>query len=262
MDLGLRDKVAIVTGASTGIGLATARLFLEEGTKVAICARGAERLEAAAAELRALPGAQLFSQPCDVLDAAQVQDFVEKVVQEFDGIDILVNNAGRGRTTTFFETGDAAWREEFEIKFFGVINPVRAAYPHMKARGGGRIINMNAVLARQPEPHMVATSAMRGGLLNLTHSLATEFAPDKILVNSITLGTIVSDQWKRRYREQNPGIPEEEWQAQQAAKRGIPLNRMGQPEEVAAAVVFLASSRASYITGATLDIAGGTGRYV
>ncbi len=265
MNLGLKDKVAIVTGASSGIGLATARMLVEEGARVALCARGEERLLAAASTLGQFPDAQVFAQACDVLDATQVRSFINGVVQALGGIDILVNNAGRGRMTTFLETTDEAWREELDIKFYSIINPVRAVYPHMKERGGGRIININAVLARQPEPHMVATSAARAGTLNLTRSLATEFAPDKILVNSITLGTIVSEQWKRRYRDysaQYPGVSEEEWLAEQAAARHIALGRFGQPEEAAAAIVFLASSQASYITGTTLEIAGGTGRYV
>lgn len=262
MDLGLKGKVAVVTGASSGIGLATARLFAEEGAKVALCARGEDRLKAAETELNQIAGTQIFAQACDVLDASQVKSFIESAAQTLGGIDILVNNAGRSRMTTFFETTDQAWRDELELKFFGVINPVRAAYSYLKERGGGRIININAVLARQPEPHLVATAAARAGLLNLTHSMAVEFAPDNILVNSIVLGTIVSEQWHRRYREQNPSISEEEWLSQQATARHIALGRFGQPEEVAAAIVFLASGRASYITGATLDVAGGNNRYV
>src|SRR5437870_3135151 len=121
MDLGLKDKVAIVTGGSSGIGLATARLFLEEGARVAICARGEERLKAAAEDLQRLPGARLFAQVCDVLNSGQVQTFIEGAVRELGGVDILVNNAGRSRLTTFMETSDQAWRDELELKFFGVI---------------------------------------------------------------------------------------------------------------------------------------------
>ncbi len=266
MDLGLKDKVALVTGGSSGIGFATAGLLLGEGAKVAICARGEERLQTALLQLQAeYVEAEVIAQPCDVLDEKQVAALVETVTGRWGGVDILINNAGRGRQTTFMETTDAAWREELNLKFFSLIYPIRAVYPSMKERGGGRIINVNAVLSRQPEPHMVATSSARSGVLNLTKSLSTEFAPDNILVNSINIGTVKSGQWKARFEKYSQGggtMTEEEWLHSEAAKRGIPLGRVGEPEEVAHAIVFLASAGASYITGASLDVAGGTGRYV
>lgn len=266
MDLGLKDKVAIVTGGSSGIGFATAGLLLGEGAKVAICARGEERLQTALLQLQAeFAGAEVMAQPCDVLDEKQVAALVEAVKERWGGIDILVNNAGRGRQTTFMETTDAAWREELNLKFFSLIYPIRAVYPSMKERGGGRIININAVLSRQPETHMVATSAARSGVLNLTKSLSTEFAPDNILVNSVNIGTVKSGQWKTRFEKYSQGggsLSEDDWLRGEAAKRGIPVGRMGEPEEVAHAIVFLASAGASYITGASIDVAGGTGRYI
>jgi NAD(P)-dependent dehydrogenase (short-subunit alcohol dehydrogenase family) len=266
MDTGLKGKIAIVTGGSSGIGLATARLLLQEGAQVAICGRDQTRLvEAAAGLWQAQPEAELLALPCDVLDQNAVREFVDAVAGHWGGLDILVNNAGQGRLTTFAETTDAAWREEFEIKFFSVINMVRAVHPHLKRRGGGRIVNINAILGRQPEPHMVATSAMRAGVLNLTRSLSTEFAPDNILVNVINIGTVMSGQWQRRfaaYRKEGGPLSREEWIKQEAAKRHIPLGRFGQPEEVASAIVFLVSEGASFITGASLDVGGGTGRYV
>ncbi len=262
MDLGLRDKVALVTGGSAGIGLATARTFLEEGARVAICARGEARLQAAAAELRKLPGARVFARACDVRQPEQVRAWVDGAASELGGVDVLVNNAGQGRFLTFRETSDEQWRQELELKFFSIIHPVRAAYPHLQARGGGSIVIVNAVLARQPEPHMVPTSAARAGVLNLARSLAEEFAPDGIRVNSLTLGTIESEQWRRRYREANTALSEAEWLAEQAAARHIPLGRFGRPDEVAGTIVFLCSRQAGFITGATVDVAGGVQRYV
>ena len=263
MDLGLKNKIAVITGGSSGIGLATARLFLQEGCKVAICARNETRLEAARQELQ--PLGEMLAHTCDVLDGAQVEALVAATVARFGGIDILVNNAGRSRISSFAQTDDKAWRDELELKFFGVINPVRAAYPYLKQSDSGRIININAVLARQPEPQLVATAAARAGLLNLTHSLAIEFAPDHILVNSVTLGTIESDQWRKRYQEavkNGSQLSETEWLSQQARQRRIPLGRYGKPQEVAATIAFLASSQASFITGTSLEVAGGVSRYI
>ncbi|MDB5082473.1 MAG: Short chain dehydrogenase [Chloroflexi bacterium] len=266
MDLGLKGKVAIVTGGSSGIGLATAGLLLAEGARVAICARGEERLQAALLKLQAeYVDAEVMAMPCNVLDEKEVQQLAQAVIQRWGGVDILVNNAGRGRQSTFKDTTDEAWKEELNLKFFSLIYPIRAVYSSMKERAGGRIININAILGRQPEPHMVATSAARSGVLNLTKSLSTEFAPDNILVNCINVGTINSGQWGLRYQKylQAGGtLPEEEWLHQEASKRYIPLGRVGLPEEVGHAIVFLASAGASYITGASLDVDGGTGRYV
>lgn len=262
MDYGLSDKVAIVTGGSSGIGLATARLLIQEGAQVAICARNPEQLALARQELQTVRAdARLLALPCDVTNEPQVQNFVAQAAATFGGVDLLVNNAGRGRLTNFKETSDEAWQAEFNLKLFSIIYPVRAVYPLMQQRGGGRIVNINAVLSRQPEPHMVATSSARAAVLNLTKSLSNEFAADNILVNSINLGTIFSGQWKARYQQAASSQSEEEWLAQEAAKRHIPLGRFGQPTEVAAAILFLLSAGASYITGATLDVAGGTGRY-
>jgi NAD(P)-dependent dehydrogenase (short-subunit alcohol dehydrogenase family) len=261
MDLGLRDKVALITGGSAGIGLATARTFLAEGARVAICARGEARLDAAVATLRAIPGAQVYARVCDVRQPDQVAAWVDGAAAALGGVDALVNNAGQGRFLTFRDTTDEQWRQELDLKFFSIIHPVRAAYPHLRARGGA-IVVVNAVLARQPEPHMVPTSAARAGVLNLTRSLADEFAPDGIRVNSVTLGTIESEQWRRRYREAGVALTEAEWLAQQATARHIPLGRFGRPEEVAGTIVFLCSRQAGFITGAAVDVAGGVQRYV
>jgi NAD(P)-dependent dehydrogenase (short-subunit alcohol dehydrogenase family) len=229
---------------------------------VAICARGEERLLAAADELRALPGAGVYVRAADVLKSDEVGAFVDGAAAELGGVDALILNAGGGRFTRFADTPDDVWRAELELKFFSIIHSVRAALPHLRARGGGSMVVVNSVIARQPEPHMVATQAARSGVLSLARSLANEFAADRVRLNTVLLGLIESEQWRRRYRQAETAETWEEWTGDIAADRGVPLRRFGKPDEVAAALVFLCSDQASFITGATLDIDGGVHRYV
>ncbi|MFP1632015.1 SDR family oxidoreductase [Zhengella sp. ZM62] len=263
MDLGLKGKVAVVTGGSSGIGLAAVRQFLAEGARVAFCARDAERLETVADGLKGEFGADnVLGIAASVLDAEAMRDFAARVRDHFGGADMLVNNAGQGRVSTFAGTDDDAWREELELKFFSQIHPVRAFQAMLKASGCGAIVGVNSLLAYQPEPHMVCTSAARAGVQNLLKSLATELAPD-VRVNSILLGIVVSGQWHRRFEaREDTSVSLEDWLKAEAAKRHIPLGRFGEPHEPANAIVFLASPAASYITGARLEVSGGTSRFV
>ncbi len=264
MNLGFDERVAVVTGGSSGIGLASVELLLGEGAKVAFCARNRERLRQAEDELRArYPGAALLAQPCDVLDAEQVRSFAAAVEARFGATDALINNAGQGRVSTFADTSDEAWREELALKFFGVIYPTRAVHGLLARSDQAAVVCVNSLLALQPEPHMVATSAARAGLLNLVRSLATEFAPQGIRVNSILLGLVESGQWRRRHAEQAaPGQSWEDWSRDLARDKNIPLRRLGKPREAASAIAFLASPRSAYTTGSHIDISGGLARHV
>lgn len=264
MDLGLNGKAVVVTGGTSGIGLAAADVLLAEGARVAICGRSAERLSTATSRLTERHGAaNLLTGSADITKADTMAAFADKVAAAFGGkVDLLVNNAGEGRLSKFADTTDEAWRAELEQKYFGQIHTLRAFIPLLQKAPGSAIVGVNSLLALQPEPHMVCTSAARAGVQSLLKSLAGELAPS-IRVNTIVLGVIESGQWHRRYETMaKPGQSREDWLVEQAKARHIPLQRFGKPEEVARAIAFLGSPAASYITGATLEISGGVSRFI
>jgi len=260
----LRDTTAVITGGSSGIGLATAALFLRAGAAVAICGRDERRLaQARDGLLEDLPEGRLLAHRCDVLDRADVEQFASIVQERFGGADMLVNNAGQGRVSTFADTSDDAWADELRLKFFSILHPTRAFVPLLERSPKAAIVCVNSLLALQPEPHMVATSAARAGTQNLIRSLATEFAPKGIRVNSILIGLVESGQWQRRFDlREDKSVDWAQWTAQLAARKGIQLGRLGKPEEAAQAIFFLGTPQSSYTTGGHLDISGGLARHI
>ena len=261
--INLEGKVAVVTGGTSGIGLATVQLLLQQGANVALCGRNAERLADVHAKLSAqYPGRRIAALPCDVLDSKQVNDFAQAVQAQLGPVSMLINNAGQGRLSTFATTDDAAWEEELRLKFFSVINPTRAFLPVLEQQADAAIVCVNSLLAAQPEPHMVATSAARAGIMNLVRSLATEFAPKGVRVNGILLGLVDSGQWRRRYEaREDQSQTWEQWSADLAQRKHIQLGRLGRPEEAARAIVFLATPLSSYTTGSHIDVSGGVSRH-
>lgn len=264
MSFQVENKIAVVTGGSSGIGLAAVELLVSLGAKVAWCGRDQARLNASKAQVLArYPQAEVLTYSCNVLDKAEVEAFAAAVQAALGSVDMLINNAGQGRVSNFDNTADEDWLKETELKYFSVIHPIKAFLPALQQSSCGSITNVNSLLALQPEPHMIATSAARAALLNLTHALAHEFSQYGIRVNSILLGMVESAQWKRRFAERSDQtLTWEAWTANIAKQRGIPMQRLGRAEEPARALVFLASPLASYTTGAALDVSGGFNKHL
>lgn len=252
MELGLKGKVAIITGGTEGIGKAAALKFAQEGAKVAISARRKDVLDKVAAEIAAT-GAEVLAVAADMSKNADIERFMKAVIDRFGRIDILVNNAGTSARGKFLEVDDATWSSDLELKVFGAIRCTRLAVPHMKKQGGGRIINITISSAKQPGAESMPTSVSRAAGLAITKALSKEFAADNILVNTVCIGKIKSGQHERRYTRD--GISAEEYYAKMA--RDIPMKRVGEAAEAANAIVFFASDAASYITGSSLNLDGG-----
>jgi 3-oxoacyl-[acyl-carrier protein] reductase len=268
VELGLAGRQAIVTGGSKGLGKAIAAELLAEGASVAICSRHADELAETAAELRQAASLgrdgqaqQLLALPCDVTDPAQVTDFVAAAAAALGGLDILVNNAGGARPGRFATLTDDDWHEDIEVKLFSQIRCIRAALPHLRASAAPRIINVNALYARYPDPAFLASSVNRASCLNLSKALSIELGAEGILVNSVNIGFVETPQWENIHRQRAPEMPAEEFFGQ-LAKTEVPLGRFGQAEEVSGLVAFLASERASYIAGASIDVGGGMGKFL
>jgi NAD(P)-dependent dehydrogenase (short-subunit alcohol dehydrogenase family) len=258
VDLDMKNKVVVIMGGTSGIGLKTAELLLQEGAKVAICGRSEERLAQAMETLNAFSDASnIFGMTCDVASRKDVEAFIDATGNHYEKIDVLLNNAGKSIMSHFFDITDEQWQEQINLKYFAVIFAVQAVVPFMRKQGAGRIININATLSKEPEPHMIATAATRAGLLNLTKGLSHELAKDNILVNTVSLGLIKTDQWERRRLAQTPDQDPDIYYKELAMARNIPLSRVGLPEEVANVILFLASERSSYVTGANIEVSGG-----
>lgn len=261
MDCGLGGKVALVTGGSKGLGRAIALELAREGAQVALCARNAADLAATGQKIAAATGRDPLRVVADVTVPDDIARFVDTAMERFSGIDVLINNAGRATPGAFATLTDADWQADLEVKLFAQIRCTRAVLPHLRARGGGRIVNINSIYGMMPDPAFFATSANRAACLNFSKALALELAPENILVNSVNIGFVDTPQWDNIWRRRAPEQPREEFLAT-LARQEVPLGRFGTAEEVAGIVVFLCGRHASYITGASIDVSGGMGRYL
>jgi 3-oxoacyl-[acyl-carrier protein] reductase len=253
MELNLRGKVAIVTGGTQGIGRATAVLLAKEGATVVVAARGKDMLDETAAEIRA-SGGQVSAVRADVGKAEDCERVVKGAIEAFGGVDILVNNAGTSATGEFESVTDEAWQADFDLKLFGAIRLARLCLPSMKQRGGGRIINITNIGAKQPRAKSMPTTVTRAAGLAFTKALSKEYAPHKVLVNTVCIGLVRAGQHERK--AQQSGVDVESLYAGMAKE--IPLGRVGKAEEVANVIAFLASDAASYVTGTSINLDGGT----
>lgn len=252
MDLGLKGKVALVTGGSEGIGRATAERLLREGAAVAICARRDEPLAAAAKALEAL-GGQVLAVKADAAKPEDMDRFIQAAVDRFGRIDILVNNAGGSGQMAFDAVDDARWRQDVEIKLFAPIRAIRGVIPHMKKQGGGAIVVLSMAAAATPSAAQFPTVVSRQASAILAKGLSKELGPHNIRVNVVVVGKIATPQQERSAK--NAGRTVEEHYANNA--KSVPLRRMGQPADMANAIAFLVSDAAGYITGTSVSVDGG-----
>jgi 3-oxoacyl-[acyl-carrier protein] reductase len=252
VQLELTDKVAIITGSSRGLGLASAHALAAEGCRVCVCARGEERLSAAVKEVgesASEPGKVLGVQ-ADVSTAQGIQHVIDRAVEAFGGLDILVNNVGRAAGADLVGTSDDEWQAAFDETLFPAIRASRLAVPHLQRRGGGAIVMIASIWGRESGGRMTY-NAMKAAEISLGKSLAQQLAPHNIRVNTVAPGSILfpGGSWHRRQQSEPEAIA-------QFVARELPFGRFGRSDEVGAVVAFLASPRASWISGACLPVDG------
>lgn len=258
MDLGLKEKVALVLAASKGLGRASASALAAEGAYVTIGARNRQALENAALEIQRESGSRVLAIPTDVTKEEDIQAIVAATVQEFGQIDILVNNAGGPPSGTFETIGDAQWQSAFELNVLSTVRLIRLVLPYMQRRGSGRIINIVSTSVKEPIAGLLLSNATRMAVVGLAKTLSLELAPDNITVNNVCPGRFLTDRIRQGHmvkEKMAQGMSEEE--ALSSLARDIPMGRIGKPEELGAFVAFLASAQAGYITGTTIQVDGG-----
>jgi len=264
MDTNVTGRVALITGASLGLGLAMGKALYKNGAKVALLARRPEPLTEAEAEVRAEsmdhPGGDVAGFTCDVGDAADVAATHAAVVERFGAVDILINNAGKASAMPFMQTTEADWQEDIDLKLMAAVRLTQLVWPAMLEAGRGRIINVLNTAAKAPPPNSAPTSVTRAAGMALTKVLAGEGASAGILVNAMLIGYIKSDQIRRLHESTGSNDSLEEFIEKAGAR--LPMGRMGEPEEVANLALFLASDAASYITGCAINMDGGVAKVV
>jgi len=260
METGLKGKSVIVAASSQGMGLATAQAFAAEGARMAMCARNEKTLRAAADTIRSKYKTEVIDQPLDVTDAAGVGRFVKSVAEKFGGVDICVTNAGGPPAKNFLSITLEEWHKAIEMNFLSVVHFAREVIPYMQKKRWGRFITITSTSVRQPIPDLVLSNSVRPSVVGLVKSLAVEFGKDGILVNNVAPGYTATERLSElsATRALAAGVSEQEIRERWAAD--IPLRRLARPEEIADAIIWLASERAAYISGQTIMVDGGNYR--
>jgi len=257
MELGLRDRVAIVTGSSDGIGYCTAELLAREGARVVLCARREAKLAEARERIVKATGGELLAVQCDVRKLEDVQRLVAEALRCFGAIQILVNNAGSVPAIKFTDVTDSQWYDYLERKLMGYLRVTRAVVPHIQKAGWGRIVNVAGTAGWEPSNTAMAVGLNNAAVINWTKSMSLQYAADGILVNTVAPGSIDTPrQVGNRQREAEVSGKSVE-EIRQARVKDIPLGRLGRPEEVANLIAFLASECSSYMTGTCVTVDGG-----
>jgi len=258
METGLKNRVAIVAASSQGIGRAAAEALASEGCRVAMCARNPQTLEAAAGQIQKQYSAEIFAQPLDVTDPEAVHRFVDAVVSKFGAADICVTNAGGPPAKGFLAATLEDWEKAIDQNFLSTVYFAREVIPHMQKKHWGRIVTITSVTTKQPLADLVLSNAVRAGVLGLVKSLANEFGKDGILVNNVAPGYTATDRLKNLAKVRSASQGKTEKEVFEAWAADAPLKRVAEPREIADAIVWLASERASFITGQTILVDGGT----
>jgi 3-oxoacyl-[acyl-carrier protein] reductase len=257
MDMGLKGTVALVTAASQGLGKAIAIELGRQGANIVICARHADVLIEAVNEINGLSGTKVVSVTADVSTEPGVRSVVKAAIENFGRLDILVNNAGGPPPGDFTKHDDAAWQRAFEQNLLSAVRLVRTALPHLKESGRGRIINLTSTAVKQPIEGLLLSNSIRSGVIGMAKTLSVELAPFNITVNNIAPGRISTDRIRQLDKARAEATGSTEAEVRKAAEAQIPLGRSGRPEELAYLAVFLASDKAAYITGTTIQVDGG-----
>ena len=257
METGLKNRVALVAGSSQGLGRATAFALAAEGAHVALCARNSESLDRVKEEVRRQFGVQVHTEALDVLDSSAVEQFVTNVHSVFDRIDVCVTNAGGPPAKDFLSTTDSDWDAAFALNLRSTVVFARAVIPHMQRQRWGRIITISSITVRQPQPRLVLSNAVRTGVMGLVRTLANDFGKDGITVNNVGPGYTLTDRLKDLSTHQAAATGKSGSEIEQVWIDQIPVGRLGKPEEIADAIVWLASERASLVTGQTILVDGG-----